>query len=195
MKQCEVVAQNILSNVYTPISDYTEDSPKKEFALNEREIIEKSHILEQFNTSLTISKKGSEIKEKLQKVLDEEQAEVASLGSKLIELKVKIEDEPTQTAVENTPWKLDGFEDKVSDLPMFYPWNCCGEVMDTKDSIEYVGENKPEDVRKMKSEYNSVASKIVDCKVEIVMLSTMITNFEDKKVYPLSVKQAAMLGF
>lgn len=193
MKQCEIVAQNILSNVYTPISDYTEDSPKKEFALNERETIEKSHILEQFNNSLTISKKGAEIKEKLQKVLQDEQEEINSLSNTLLELKIKIVDEPTLTAQESCSWKIDGFEDKVSDLPMFYPWESCSETL--KDSVEYVGESRPEEVRKMKSDYNNLASKLVDCKLEVMMLNTMIGNFEDKKVYSLNIRQAAMLGF
>lgn len=190
MKQCEVIAQNILNNVYTPISDYTERSPKKEFALNERETIEKSHIAEHFSNSMKISKKGFAIKEKLQASLQEESESISGLSNKLTELKIKIGEEPTLQAKTYSSWLIDGFEDKISDTPLFYEIN-----YNIGESIEYVGENKPEDVRHLKDEYNNTANKLIQCKIEVVMINTMINNFDDKKSYDLDVRQAAILGF
>lgn len=190
MKECERVAQNILNNVYTPISDYTEGSPTKVFPLHERENIEKAHIIESFSRDLIISKKGSEIKEALEKVIQNEQNEMTSLLNKMSELKMKINEEPTLPAEKEQYYTIDGFEDKVTDLPMFYPWECSKE-----DTTGYVGDTTPDERNKMRSEYNSAASRLVSCKVEVVMLNTMINNFQDKKSYDLNVRQAAILGF
>lgn len=190
MKECEIVAQNILRNVYTPISDYVEEVQKKEFPLNERENIEKAHIIESFSRDLIISKKGSEIKIALEKVIQNEQNEITTLLNKMSELKIKIGDEPMVPAEKELYYTIDGFEDKITDLPMFYPWGC-----EKSDTTGYVGDNTPDERNQMRSDYNSAASRLINCKVEIVMLNTMINNFQDNKSYNLNVRQAAVLGF
>lgn len=191
MKECERVAQNILNNIYIPVSDYTEGVPAKIFPLSERENIEKAHIIESFSRDLIISKNGSEIKEALDKIVQKEQEEIITLLNQMSELKIKIGEEPTVPAEKEQYYTIDGFEDKITDLPMFYPW----DFKNMEGDSGYVGDTTPDERNKMRSDYNSIASRFVNCKVEIVMLNTMINNFEDKKSYNLNIRQASILGF
>ena len=91
---------------------------------------------------------------------------------------------------------VDGWEDKLGDLPLMFPWDqlCCDKPVDANSYMESTPKAE-EEVCKQRRDYNELVEKYIGCKKEIALLETMIDNFSDDKIYKLTVKEAAMLGW
>lgn len=151
---------------------------------------EKSHFLNNFHETFLIEKTGKEIKEKVAIVLQKENNEIEKYKIELDLLKSQIKEDPTEKF--DNYYLIDGFEDKIEVIPLIYPWSSCCE---TSDSIEFVGEKEPEEIQKLKNEYNSKVNKLVECMIEMVMMQTVLISYPDKKVFKLTLKEASLLGF
>jgi|GEM_PF-2317661 len=163
-----------------------------EFGACSQEDIIKSHIDWQFGGSpnTTINKKGFDIKEKLMNIKSKESAEIVQKQAELVALKAQIVDEPTEKIDE---YITDDIE--VANMPLKYNWSECYSecIKDSATALE--SPNLVQQVSELKRKYNLCAEKFVKCQVEVKMLDTMINNFEDEKIYNLTVKQATILGF
>lgn len=157
----------------------------------------KSHIGYQFTNAenLKVSKKGSEIKEKLKAIKDKELVEISAFQSKMEALKAVIPTAPTEP-VNNYD------EVELPEKLTTYPWNetYCNEEKSSNNMVISATETKPEKSEAQilcdnKREYNRNVDKIVECQKEIILINTMLNNFSDSKTYDLSVKQATVLGF
>lgn len=163
--------------------------------------LEKSHVENLFECGapergFTIDKKGIEVKERLKKMLAEEQGTETMLRVKWTELLPKLDKQPTTPAIKARYYMVDGWEDKLGDLPLMYEWedlDCCIE-----SSSDAYMENTPSadaECKKLRREYNDLVEKYIGCKREIALLNTMIEGFSDTKIYKLTVKEATMLGW
>jgi hypothetical protein len=159
----------------------------------------KSHIGYQFSSSenLKVTKKGSEIKEKLKAIKDKELLEISGYQSKMEALKAVIPTAPSEPA---NDYNYEGIE--VLEKLMMFPWNetYCNGDNEKSDMVISASETKPEKSEAQilcdnKREYNRNVDKIIECQKEIVLINTMLNNFSDSKTYDLSVRQAAVLGF
>jgi hypothetical protein len=157
----------------------------------------KSHIGYQFSSSenLKVTKKGTEIKEKLKAIKDKELVEISGYQSKMEALKAVIPTAPSEPA---NDYNYEGIE--VPEKLMIFPWNetYCNEEKSTM--VISASETKPEKSEAQilcdnKREYNRSVDKIIECQKEIVLVNTMLNNFNDSKTYDLSVRQAAVIGF
>ena len=158
-----------------------------------RDELIKSHIGSQFGYSenLKVNKKGAEIKEKLITIKDAELSEISTLKSKAEVLKEKAGSEPTEKLDD---YVTDGI--KTNTLLLKYPWNECYCNEQTEKSLDGIEiKSEAHIVCDSKQEYNRCVEKIARCESEVSLINTMINNFEDAKVYNLSVKQATTLGF
>lgn len=159
------------------------------FRENEGNELKKSHIINSFSYSdskFSITKRGKEIKEKLLKVLEDEKAEILNYTSKMETLKSEVGEEPTSLFSDDYYYLVDGWEDKIPTLPFVY--NCRTQKEDIM-----VESNSPS--KNLRSEYNDIACRLVQCQIEIKMIETMMDSFEDTRLYDLNVRQASMLGF
>ena len=164
------------------------------------ESLQKSHIEEIFDRDapsrgFTIDKNGKEIKERLQKMLQEEQQTCTMLQVNWTEMFSKFEEKPTQPAIKELYYMVDGWEDKLGDLPLMFPWD---KTYCKSESVEGYMESTPsaeEELCKQRRDYNDLVQRYIGCKKEIALLETMIDNFSDEKIYKLTVKEAAMLGW
>lgn len=146
------------------------------------ESIQKSHITDMFsNSEIKINKKGFEIKERLVEMKNKELQMCAQNQAKLEILKAKLGCEPTEKVSE---WVLEGFD--ISIEPKIYSYDSCDW-----EPIEGTETN----IGSLKSEYNSVANNYVKSQIDICTIDTMINNLVDNTFYPISIKQAALLGF
>ena len=167
---------------------------------NSNDTLQKSHIENMFESDapsrgFTIDKKGIEIKERLKKMLADEQATETMLRIKWTELLPKLDKQPTSPAIKARYYMVDGWEDKLGDLPLMFEWedlDCCAPVSDS-----YVSETPQAeaDSKKLRREYNDLVEKYIGCKREIALLETMLAGFSDTKVYKLTVREATMLGW
>lgn len=169
---------------------------------DKKDTLEKSHVEDIFerdapSRGFTIDKNGKEIKERLQKMLADEQQTCTMLQVTWTEMLSKFEDKPTQPAIKELYYMVDGWEDKLGDLPLMFPWDktyCNAE----SPSIDGYMESTPSaeaELCKQRREYNDIVQRYIGCKKEIALLQTMIDNFSDEKIYKLTVKEAAMLGW
>lgn len=165
--------------------------------------LEKSHIENMFEhdapqRGFTIDKKGSDIKERLKKLLTEEQGVETMLRIKWTEILPKLDKQPTVPAIKARYYLVDGWEDKLGDLPLMFEWEDidCAPVAESKSDC-YV-ESTPSaeaECKKLRREYNDLVDKYIGCKREIALLNTMIDGFSDTKTYKLTVREATMLGW
>ena len=161
-----------------------------------RDTLQKSHV-EVFGDSQTqrgfvISKKGNEIKAKLKLMLEKEVQESTVYYNKAMALVVKIGCEPTKSASEQFYYLVDGWEDKIGQIPNVYGWGpvveqCCDEISQS--------EPRTDDLRCLKDEYDQCVRQWIETKREQAMLNTMINNLSDTKEYDLTVREAVILGF
>lgn len=183
----------------------------KQKAISKNITLQKSHLESVFNTysnerGFTIPKKGKDIKEKLKKILSDEEQEVASYYAKIVSLNSKIGIEPTGTAEEMEYYLVDGWSEIIGTVPNLYSYEQMVATRDKESEEEVSGsrfvdiENKStspgeECVSKLMGQYNENVRKWIGCKREIGMLNTMLSNFEDSKAYDLTVREATILGF
>lgn len=165
----------------------------KSFGYEEEGDMEKSHVINTLGHQFSINKSGKLIKEKLLDMLEAEKSDHATYFTNLTILRSQIEDAPLGDFKEMYYYKIDGFEDKIGTMPgqpyaYNQCYNCSGELSDKETEGSSATDNK-------KTSYNDNLLKWVDSKIEMLMLETMINNFEDSKVYPLTVEQATMIGF
>ena len=163
--------------------------------------LEKSHIENIFENDaptrgFTIDKSGKEVKERLQKMLTDEQQVCTMLQVSWTEMLSRFEEKPTVPPIKACYYMVDGWEDKLGDLPLMFPWEelCCEGPVDSTSYMESTPAEEQE-ICKKKREYNDLVEKYIGCKKEIALLETMIDNFSDDKVYKLTVREATMLGW
>lgn len=163
--------------------------------------LQKSHIEEIFDKDapsrgFTIDKNGKEIKERLQKMLAEEQQTCTMLQVQWTEMLAKFEEKPTVPPIKELYYMVDGWEDQLGDLPLMFPWDkiYCNEAAPVDGYMETTPSTEAE-LCKQRREYNDLVQRYIGCKKEIALLETMIDNFSDEKIYKLTVKEAAMLGW
>lgn len=150
-------------------------------------LIQKSHILDMFgNSDIKISKKGFEIKSKMEDWKNKELQMCAQHQAKLEILKAKIGKEPTETMSE---WTTEGFD--VSIEPKTY----CYEESDWSTSNDGTEGIEKQPIGALKGEYNSIAHDYVKCQKDIKTIDTMVSNLTDSISYQLTIRQAALLGF
>ena len=164
------------------------------------ESLQKSHIEEIFDKDapsrgFTIDKDGKEIKERLQKMLAEEQQTCTMLQVTWTEMLGKFEEKPTQPAIKELYYMVDGWEDQLGDLPLMFPWDKTYCKSESVDGYMESTPNAEEELCKQRRDYNDLVQRYIGCKKEIALLETMIDNFSDEKIYKLTVKEAAMLGW
>ena len=174
MEQVQI-AKNILSNVS-----------------QQSEIVEKSHIIDNFRETFLVDKSGREIKEKILVVLQKEQEEISKYNTQLETLKIKIGEDPTENTKETYYYLLDGFEDKVGDVPFHYKEK---GVTDITEQPIYTTDKPLEAIWETKREYNCIVRKLVDCMIEIAMINTVLNSYPDNKMYKLTLREATILGF
>lgn len=164
--------------------------------------LEKSHIENLFehdapSRGFTIDKPGTEIKERLKGLLHQEEHELTLTEAKISGILATIPDneKPTKPVSEVYYYIVDGWESKLGDLPMMYPWDEVDspKVVDSCMCSDCQSDKRPEG--NAKREYNELVYKYVGTKKEIALLMTMIENFSDDKVYSLTVREATMLGW
>jgi len=155
---------------------------------NPEKFIEKSNNIDAFNElikgdisgnfsyreSISIVKKGKEIKEKLELLLALHLTEFTTLQQQISQIPIDLGVQPT--ASDTSDW----YDVKVAFLPARYTW----EVIDQAN----------EDVRESYRNYNRLVERIIDCQVEQKMINAMLKNLDDNKDYPLSVKQIIALN-
>jgi len=166
--------------------------------------IKKSHIEDLFESQdaqdrgFTIDRTGAEIKPRLMKMLADEQAVCTMLQTKWATLLEQFEQKPSEPAIKARYYLVDGWEDKLGDLPAYFAWD---EIYptDAESSIgascDAIAESGEDCICKKKREYNEIVDKYIGCKREIALLETMLANFIDEKVYRLTVKEATLLGW
>lgn len=164
-----------------------------------RDALQKSHV-EVFGDSQTqrgfvISKKGSEIKTKLKLMLEKEVQESTIYYNKAMAIAAKIGCEPTKSAQEFYYYLVDGWEDKIGNIPNVYDYESVCESCNSDLSLSVPSEPKSGDIRQLKDEYNYSIRQWIETKREQAMLNTMINNLSDTKEYDLTVREAVILGF
>jgi len=169
------------------------------------EDIVKGHLIEAFGYSdvktLPLNKKGKEIIDAMDLAIKAEEMEIVThLGEAA---KYKCEEIPTGTP---SQWTLRHYPiSSFINLPKLYTWdqkkvhdphyNENEKSFETSLTASF---DKPksgelDDYKKMNL-YNRHAEKVIECMVEIKIAQTIKNGVEEKKTYPLSVKQAAALG-
>lgn len=163
--------------------------------------IKKSHIEELFEhhdaaeRGFTIDKTGAEIKPRLQKMLADEQSVCTMLQTKWTTMLGQFEQQPMVPAIKARYYMVDGWEDKLGDLPAMFGWDNLNCDSCESDNYMETTPNAEQCLCKQRREYNEVVEKYIGCKREIALLETMLDNFQDDKIYKLTVKEAAMLGW
>lgn len=181
-KQLKDLSKNNSHLTNTEYDEQTANLGRKIEKLEGRDNIKKSHITNELGNSnnINISKKGSEIKEKLIVLFNDETLECNMYFSELISLKDKINSEPSKQF--DDEWTTKGIIGL--NKPNRYDYAECWDDNDNKDSIT-----------SLKREYNELVYKFIQSQVELKQLTTMIKNLIDTKVYDLSITQATLLGF
>jgi hypothetical protein len=145
----------------------------------EREQLLEKGMLSEYGglSQLPLSKKGSEIKEKLQLERVKAGQALISVSEKLINLKKEIGIEPVSI----------DYDEK--------------ESIDSLKTYEYEQMNQNEggsvskEVTSKMREYNNCAYKYKTLKKEVKFLNTLIEGIQDGKTYELSVRVLSELGF
>lgn len=159
-----------------------------QFLEGQSNLLQKSHINEfVFNDNFSVAKTGLELKKKFEEQLKMEIEEIKGNSRKASECLKEIGEQPTESFEDEYYWVIDGYEDKIQQLPMVFKSG--GEIVDTKYS------NQERTIQDKKYDYNGLAHKIVDGMIEIIHLNTLINSMIDGKTYKLNIKQAAILGF
>ena len=168
-----------------------ESDIKSQHNVTDFENIQKGHISNAFGHSqeIKVDKKGSEIKANLKVARDKEQLECTQFQTQLEAVKANIPTEPTENIDE---WTTEGLD--ITIMPKKFNWSECYCNEDNEYSDQSMKSEK-QLLCDAKREYNNTAEKFVKCQVELHILDTMMNNIADNKVYSLSVKQAAILGF
>ena len=167
-----------------------------------KEKLEKSHVENLFghdapSRGFTIDKKGTEIKERLNGLLQQEEHESTLLEAKMSAMLSSMPEgeKPTKSVSETYYYMVDGWEHKLGDLPMMFDWS----EVDSKDHDSGCGCSDctagTTNNKNVKREYNELVYKYISTKKEIALLRTMIENFSDDKMYSLTVREATMLGW
>jgi hypothetical protein len=164
---------------------------KSEHNVTDFEEIQKGQISNAFGHSqeIKVDKKGSEIKANLKVARDKEQMECTQFQTQLEAVKANIQTEPTENIDD---WATEGLD--ITIMPKKFNWSECYCNEDNEYSDQSMKSEK-QLLCDAKREYNNTAEKFVKCQVELHILDTMMNNIADNKVYSLSVKQAAILGF
>lgn len=154
--------------------------------------IHKSHLGYMLGSdNLKVSKKGKEIKEKLEKVLSDEKDQKTTLSTECTSLKEKIGTEPTCDVDDYT---FQGLKNRIAVAPKVYEWNeCYSNVQISETSPD--SDKLINDVCTLKRKYNQCVREFIESSAEIIQIQTMIDNMDEKKSYDLTVKQASVLGF
>lgn len=167
--------------------------------------IEKSHIEQIFESDaakrgFVIDKRGKEIKEKLRKMLEEEERSKSMLEIRIDTLRAHINEDPDVDIPKDRYYLVDGWMEKMSNIPDLYSWDKINSQECAKENPELVADSGPSNtmkkpcVQKMQ-EYNDCVYKYIDCQKEIAMLNTMLSNFKDDAIYSLTVREATLLGW
>lgn len=171
------------------------------------EQLQKSHVGDIFekdapSRGFTIDKNGIDIKERLVKLLAETQEDCSVLRTKWTAMFEKFDKKPSEPATKELYYWIDGWEDKIGDLPAVFNWEeTCYHSLEESSSPDVgfsVGaeqSNPEKEFAKQRRDYNDAVEKYIECKKEIALLETMLANFDDEKVYKLTVKEASMLGW
>lgn len=164
---------------------------KSQHNVTDFEEIQKGQISNAFGHSqeIKVDKKGSEIKANLKIARDKEQMECTQFQTQLEAVKANIQTEPTENIDD---WATEGLD--ITIMPKKFNWSECYCNEDNEYSDQSMKSEK-QLLCDAKREYNNTAEKFVKCQVELHILDTMMNNIADNKVYSLSVKQAAILGF
>lgn len=154
--------------------------------------------------SLITEKTGEEIKEKLGNLKNIEEIKKQTHLTKLIELTGLINQKygvsPDESICE---WKLKGLSISADSLPKQFSWGVISKLNTSKP--ENIGlrdsfltpktEEIKEEQENILHTYNHILDKYIDNLVEICYLTSFINNLENERVYPLTLKQAAIYGF
>lgn len=171
------------------------------------EQLQKSHVDDIFeedapSRGFTIDKNGIDIKERLVKLLAETQENCSVLRTKWTAMLEKFDKKPSEPATKGLYYWIDGWEDKIGELPAIFNWEeICSRSLeespssDVSFSVEAEQPNPEKELAKQKGDYNDAVEKYIKCRKEIALLETMLANFDDEKVYKLTVKEASMLGW
>lgn len=171
--------------------------------------IEKSHIEQIFEhdaakRGFVIDKRGKEIKEKLRKMLEEEERSKSMLEIRIDTLRAHINEDPDVDIPKDRYYLVDGWMEKMSNIPDLYSWDKINssECPDRakEDSGLINADSGPSNTMKKPcgqkmQEYNDCVYKYIDCQKEIAMLNTMLSNFKDDAIYSLTVREATLLGW
>jgi hypothetical protein len=141
--------------------------------------------------TFTIGKRGREIKEKLSELLQRKSTEISQCTIKAESLKSQIGVEPDQEAGVDC-YQLEDYPSIASSVPKTYSW---GQRQQSTPAPFIVSESEDTPSTQMMWDYNEIVRVLVRLKVDAVLIGTMLSNFEDSKVYELTVKEASTLGF
>lgn len=156
--------------------------------MNKETYFQKSHFINNFRETFLVEKTGKEIKEKVLNIIAKEELEIVEYKTKLISLKNEIKEEPDVNANEIYYYQIEGFEDKIKEMPLIYK-------IELQREDSYVGEKPLNDICELKSNYNNTVFRLINCYIELVMLNTIMSSYPDNKLYKLTLKEASLLGF
>lgn len=148
-----------------------------------------------------VEKTGKEVKEKIQyiKTLDDNEAagHVVSANELLKQCTIK----PTDTNCIGD-YELRGTKIKFGAIPMMFSWDevSAFDKQNENNISQPVQYAQKQEVLDKKVDnpyrlYNQHIRMYVECRVESIILDTVLNNMSDKKVYKLTAEQASKLGF
>lgn len=166
-----------------------------------QEILQKSHLEPLFyneaaERGFTVDKKGKDIKEKLRGILQEETSLAHQYTAKAEALRIQIKVEPSKKAEEGY-YQAKEFIEVIQPLPNIYSWEQMAEelIEDTCCNDISLTLKRESTITQMMRQYNEEVGKLVKSKVDIALINTMLINFDDGKIYKLTVREATALGW
>ncbi len=165
--------------------------------------LKKGHIIDAFAYARTedfsIKKTGKELKEKLDKVIAYETAEI----SKYLALASQYKCPDIEPMGVISEYMLSGYSSSsFENLPKLYSYEQKkkyrgGDEDNTiKENESYFDSNQKEmSTYDKMQKYNDYIRKVVECMVEVKIANTIKNGVDDNKTYPLSIRQAAAIGF
>jgi hypothetical protein len=168
--------------------DYDDRKASVIWALTDGNDIEKgiaSDLMYSDSELKYVTKKGSEIKEKIVTAKANEAVKLAEIGIKLKLLRSEIGVDPEGDDVSGIG---DNYKKRYSYKQM-YPDNTVNNLTGN------VSATNSEDVVKKMREYNNCVYKFHNCQRELKTLGTIVDGIKEKKDYKLHIRIATELGF
>lgn len=181
-------------------SNQAEPLTNKHETQKSEDTIEKSHISNAFlySNNFKFNKTGKEIKDQIDKVIIEEQAESEAAKSELTKMAKDIpaNDLPTQES-----YIPSRFEGKITPVYKKYRWErCYYNENDKSSTVDY--SNSTNSIKATSQEeadfctnWNKNVEKFYDSQQEIIILQTLKNNLQDKQKYELTQEQLFALNF